>query len=165
MTQRPTCKQALTAFVERRLAEWTGLPPGCRLDDLTASAPLANEGIGSGVVGGRPLQYRMVVASGYPRPVRAWLDGDALVILDAEYPDPTGRLVTEIERLGEPEARLDTTWEVLELRGAEWVYPSRGIAAFVNPDNRIVLRLVGFGPTTLPDYLGRLRLSRGYREH
>jgi hypothetical protein len=154
-----SCESALDGFAARTFSQWQPLPTNCLLAQVTAKFPLLNDGVGTGRIGERSAQYRMVVSPRYPRPVRAWLEGNNLLMLDAEYPDPENTLAAEIEALGEPEARLDCWWDVLRLQRAEWVFASRGLAAFVNPDNRIVLRLLVFPAASLAEYERKFRIG------
>jgi len=155
----PSCESVLQAFGARHFADWTGLEPGCAKARVAAVFPSWLPGIGAGQIGDRAAQYHMLEIAGYPRPVRAWFDDDILLMLDAEYPDPAHVLAGDIEALGEPEARLDCWWDVVSLARAEWVFAARGLAAFINPDNRIVLRVLTFPPVSLAEYERSFRVS------
>src|ERR1700690_2319611 len=101
-----TCESVFQAFGARRFADWNGLPRNCNMSQLAAAVPWQMAGEGSGRIGRRSAQYRMLEVDGYPHAVRAWFGAGALLMLDAEYPDPSNTLAAEIASLGEPEARL-----------------------------------------------------------
>jgi hypothetical protein len=153
-----SCEEALSAFARRQYGDWKGLP-ACTLAQLTASFPLLNQGIGTGRLFDRPAEYRMVTVEGYPRPVRAWFSGDRLALLDAEYPDASKTLAADFERLGEPELKLDSHWDIHLLAQGEWIWASRGLSALVNPGNRVVLRIRAFAPVSLEQYQKYLRIE------
>jgi hypothetical protein len=155
----PSCESVFRDFGARRFADWSGLPRDCAISQLAAASRSGMPGVGSGRIGKRAAEFRTFKIDGFPHAVRAWFEGDTLLMLDAEYPDPSGTLAAEIEKLGEPEARLDSWWDVLNLKRAEWVYASRGLAAFINPDNRTVLRLLAFPPASLADYERNFRID------
>ena len=155
----PSCESVLQAFGARQFADWNGLPRDCKMSQLATAFPTQMAGESSGRIGRRSAQYRMLDVDGYPHAVRAWFAAGTLLMLDSEYPDPSNTLGVEIESLGEPEARLDCWWDVLSLKGAEWVYASRGLAALINPDNRIVLRLLVFPPASLSEYENSYRID------
>ena len=59
--------------------------------------------------------------------------------------------------LGEPEAVLDSVLARVRLPGGERVYAQRGLALRVNPENRLLLAMLGFAPTDAADYAARIR--------
>lgn len=155
------CRIALQLFAEKQFVNWRGLPRGCSLTDVTAMFSLLNQGVGVGHLGRRQRQveFRMLQIKGYQRTVRAWFDAKQLAMLDAEHPGLEQQLSSVLASLGEPEAKLDFYWDVLEIKKGELVYASRGITFFTDPSDHRVLRLLVFPPTTLDDYIEKIRLE------
>jgi len=157
-TPRSHCQQALAIFAERVFSRWQGLPAGCVLADVFAQFERLNEGVGAGTLGEarEEAQFTMLRVPGYAQPVRVWFRGVQVVLLDAEYPEIAPG---EIEALGEPAVRLDYTWGRLQLEGGQHVWPDRGLALFVNPDNGALIHLSAFTPTSLEHYAQSLMLG------
>ncbi|HJV95241.1 MAG TPA: hypothetical protein VJ608_04355 [Albitalea sp.] len=142
---------ALGAFMQRRLADWVGLPPRSRMDEARQVLALAAQDDGRGSVGS--AHHEAQWQSLDDRPLVLWHRGDELVLLDFDEPfDEPDVLAT----LGAPAARLDVNWGVAPLPAGEWVYPERGLAVVVSPQGR-ALRLIGFAPTSLAAYERDLR--------
>jgi hypothetical protein len=159
-----SCKAALRVFADKTFDQWRGLPSGCKLPEIMTIFSLFNKGVSTGFLGHKKIQYRMLVLEGYLRPIRAWFEGDTLLMLDAECPELPGGGLTLMKQLGKPDVKLDFYWNVLRLKRGEWVYAKRGIILFINPGNNILLRLLVFPPTTVDDYMTRLRLDQPRRE-
>jgi|SRR5687767_9636821 len=155
------CRIALQMFAEKRFVNWRGLPQGCVLTDVAAMFSLSNQGVGAGHLGRRQRQveFRMFQVKGYQRPVRAWFDSTQLTMLDAEHPGLEQQLPGVLASLGEPEAKLDFYWDVVEIKKGELVYASRGITFFTDPTDNQVLRLLVFPATTIEDYIEKFRLE------
>lgn len=97
---------------------------------------------------------------GYDKPVRIWLDGDQVLLIDAEYPElATGGVPALIEAIGPPQAKLDAFLGTFMIPESEWVYAERGLTLYINPENNIPLRLAVYPPTTLDGYRERLRMD------
>jgi hypothetical protein len=160
-SERGECARAFAEFARQQFADWRGLPAGCGLAELTAHAPLLNEGVGRDVVGERRRwsEFRLVTFARFSQPVRAWLADQRLWMLDADYPALPESPPRWLSALGEPEARLDCHWDLLRLRGGEWAYPSRGLSVIVNAATGRWLRLSVFAPLTLSSYLQDVRRS------
>lgn len=157
------CQTALTSFARKELANARGLPPRCSPDEV--AAVLSPRGSPTeGTLGDRTLVLRHYHASAYKEPVRGWFDGDRLVLIDVEYPEPSEGWQAFVTALGEPTAKLDFAWHIHTLPGAEWVYAERGIAVVVKPDPGLILRLALFSPTSADRYERELRLVSKYRE-
>jgi hypothetical protein len=160
------CERALQIFRDRDFATWRGLPDECDLETIYRVLPPVVDAEAVGMLGAfLPRRFRMVQAPGYPRNIRVWFDGPRAVALEAGLPQLHRRLSETLSGWGEPEAKLDYMFDVLTLRQAEWVYAGRGLAAAINPDNQIALRIVVFAPTTLDRYLAEIRPPSGVREH
>ena len=155
------CRIALQLFAEKQFVNWRGLPQGCSLADVTTMFSLANKGVGSGHLGRsqRQVEFRMLQVKGYKHPVRAWFDSTKLAMLDAEHPGLEQQLSSVLASLGEPEAKLDFYWDIVEIEKGELVYASRGITFFTDPTDNQVLRLLVFPATSFQDYVEKFRLQ------
>jgi hypothetical protein len=161
-SQRPeetACKAALRIWADRDFRRWRGLPAGCSLTDVTSVFPLLNDGVGMSILGEQNADFRMVMVDGYDSPVRVWSNDDHVLMLDVEFPQLSTSLDALLAELGEPEARLDSFLSTLRLEQSEWVYPSRGLTLFINPDNDVLLRLAVYSPTTLDAYKKELLMN------
>jgi hypothetical protein len=136
-------------LLERReFVAWHGLPR-CSLPELIERFPLHVDGLGHGRLGERARDFVLVRAKAYDQPLRAWVDDSGQVLaIDVEYPQISGLPA----QLGEPAARRDLHWAGLALQGGELVFPTRGLALFVNPENHDLLRLEVFPSGSLDDY-------------
>ena len=47
--------------------------------------------------------------------------------------------------------------------GGELVYANRGLTIFLNPENRVVVYVTAYAPTTVDEYVLRLRPAREKR--
>lgn len=155
------CRQALTALRGLDLTGWAGLPEACGLADVVSALGVPQEAVGRGLLGSEKAAHalRLVRVEGHDEPVRLWFDGDALLAVDVEYPEPTGGLAAWERTLGKPSLVLDFVWGHLPVREGERVWPDRGVAVFVNAANGALLRAFFFRPTTADVYTRRLRLD------
>ena len=146
----------LTAFIEHAdVSRWRGLPAVVLADLGLQGAPRER-----GERGDPPVSSQWCAAAQgcFEEGVRWWLGSSgAIEVVEGSLPaSPRGDPVVA-PVLGEPAVRLDTMLDVLVLAGGELVYPERGLAVRVNPENGLLLGLVGFAPTTVADYVRRLR--------
>lgn len=146
-----------------------GIPADCSERALVEAFGLAFEGEGSHVIGTRPgrrCRTRMLRAAGFDEPLRASLDeaDGRVALLDVEYPELVVSPAEVLAGMGEPQTRLDFSWDTLMLERAEWVWPARGVALQVNPETDVWLRWMVFSPTSLDGYQADSRLVLGTRE-
>lgn len=148
---------AVRAFVDRAdVSGWMGLPdlgPG----ELGATAPWI---VSRGELGEPRRPARCVALPGgcFAGGLRCWIDDDGRVlVVEGTRPRTADGIRIDPPDLGEPAERLPATLGSLTLEGGELVYPDRGLAVRVNPENGILLGLLGFAPTTAEDWSGRLR--------
>lgn len=141
------------------LGSWTGLPA-----DLAAELPASPRLPGSIGDPPRPTSWVALASDEYEGGVKAWLDGDAVVLVEGNDPVDVDGAPTRAPDLGEPDARFDTVLDRLVVENGELVYATRGLALRVNPGNGLLLGVCGFAPTTVEDYRTRLRPVRGMRE-
>jgi|SRR5580698_3857701 hypothetical protein len=161
------CVVALKAFAWPDLEHWKGLRPDCGLPAVSEAWAYADDGWrGSGYVGEEPraLTWISATGTGFPDSVRVWLDGPRVVMLETQVLGKASDLKALVAKLGEPAAKLDAFFEV-KMEKSEWVYPNRGLTLYVNPENHILLRAVGYAPTTLENYRRHLRPITRPRAH
>ena len=148
---------AVRAFVERAdVSNWTGLPD-LGPDELGATVPWI---LSRGELGDPPRPARRVwLPRGcFAGGLRCWIDDDdRMLVLEGTRPRTAGGARIDPPDLGEPAERLPATLGSLALDGGELVYPDRGLAVRINPENGILLGLLGFAPTTAEDWGRRLR--------
>jgi hypothetical protein len=142
----------LRRFTPAELARWDGLPAELPLGDL--DGPRGEGRLGTERV---PALWTSVPSDVFAGGLRVWHEGS--VVLAIEGRDPTG--LPPASDLGEPEAQLDTYLGRLRLEGGERVYPARGLALRVNPENGVLLGAIGFVPTSAGDYGARVRPEVG----
>lgn len=161
MKSDTSCESAIRIFAAREFGKWTGLPASCTLDAVTQHMPLLNEGVGLARLGRTKRQFRMLVAQGYEHPVRVWLDGPRVLMLDVQTPKFSSDVAVVLNELGEPEAKLDYMWGTLPIAEGEWVYSQRGLSLFVAPAGVAIFHLAAFSPATLDGYVENYRLHLG----
>ncbi|WP_372529055.1 hypothetical protein [Piscinibacter sp.] len=142
---------ALTAFMQRRLADFAGLPPNARIDEARRVLGLGADDEGRGSVGS--ARHEAQWQSLDEQPLVLWHRAKELVLLDFEGPFDD---LDVLGPLGAPAARLDVNWGMASLPEGEWVYPERGVAVVVSPQG-LALRLIGFAPVSLEAYQRDLR--------
>ena len=156
-----SCESAIRIFAAREFGNWTGLPASCTLEEVTQYLPLLNEGVGLAGLGRIKMQFRMLVVQGYEHPVRVWLDGPRVLMLDVQTPKLSSDVAVVLNELGEPEAKLDYVWGTLPIAAGEWVYPKRGLSLFVAQTGVAIFHLAAFSPATLDGYVENYRLNLG----
>ena len=150
---------ALAAFAAADADGWPGLPEHVHLADCSPLAAFDPDDRFTGELGDPPAAAAWVAADSevYAGGLRLWLRCGEVVALEGIHPlDPDGQFRPAPD-LGAPDAAFETLLGSLWLPGGERVYAARGLALRVNPDNGLLLGLVGFAPTTAPDYRARLR--------
>jgi hypothetical protein len=90
--------------------------------------------------------------------VRVWLDGNIVVLIDAEILGRAADLTELTGKLGPPAAKLDSYFGNASMPGGEWVYPQIGLTLFVEPDNRNPLRVALYPATTIEEYRKKFRI-------
>lgn len=150
---------ALRAFAAADAARWPGLPPGLVLADVQAVAAVDPDDRRRGEVGEPPhaAAWLPVDTQVYAGGLRLWLDGDQVLALEGIHPlDAAGEFLPAPD-LGAPEATCEALLGPLLLPDGEHVHAGRGLAVRTNPENGLLLGLVGFAATSAADYLARLR--------
>jgi hypothetical protein len=149
--------ESLRAFAAADVAAWRGLPAGLAPADVGGALELSSV-TGRDLLGEERRQVAWVAASSalYRGGLRVWHEAGVVVLLEGRDPFAAGQPVAAPD-LGEPEAVLDTVLGRLRLPGGELVYASRGLALRVNPENGVLLGVLGFAPTSSDEYRKRLR--------
>lgn len=149
--------EPLTDFLRGRIDSWSGLEAamGSLLTEMGGSAPVLLRGR----IGDPPTScWRLSLPThAFRSGLFAWQrDGQVLALEGCLPGDSDGNPLLAPE-LPEPDAAypfaLGSGW----LADAERVFAGRGLAVRVNPENGLLLGLVGFAPTTAADYTHRLR--------
>ena len=157
-----TCEAARQAIEARRFIGWRGLPAECSpdvlfgvdLDNQWGELPLG-ETFG-------PARSRLLDINGYYRPMAYARDGN-VVMFDGMNPALDYDWTELSDSLGPPDAILDWVHGTVDMPGGELVYASRGITIFLNPENDFVIHISVYVPTTVEEYIKRLRLNRKKR--
>ncbi|MGH2949909.1 MAG: hypothetical protein ACRDPC_27215 [Solirubrobacteraceae bacterium] len=154
------CRDGLAALAGGRWGEWRGLGPDCtRAAAEEAVGPTVPEPDGSGSLAGSPTAFRIYPpAPAAPHGIQLWLDGDRILLVQINSPDPGG---DPEELLGPPEATLPSR---LAARHQQWVYASRGLTLHVHARTHEVRRLYGYPPSSAEEFaqspLARVELQR-----
>lgn len=148
----------LRDFLAGRVSSWRGLSPDLTIAELTALTGAA--GVPLPGRAGDPLTPRTKLSLAtrvYAGGLFAWVDDEVVVALEGCLPEDAEGASLPAPELGAPDARYPVALGPLLLERAELVYGERGLAVRVNPDNGVLLGLVGFAPTSPEDYHARLR--------
>lgn len=161
------CSDAWDIIRNRSFHEWTGLPSTCTYPDFDDTFERKDDAYGRDTLGSakRRTRYRMHVAEPFEEPLKVWFRDDDLVMIDISHPElpyPDGEL---LERLGDPEARLDYSFDVMEIEDGAWLYPTRGMALFLDAGKETVMRLSLFPPCDLGAYARRLQRDTSGHEY
>lgn len=149
-------RRAKAAIEQRNLIDWRGLPPQARPEPLFGVTPDGNWGearLGEARILAR---RRILEIEGYYRPTLYCRDR-GIALFEGTNP----RLIhtwPELQAgLGRPDRVIGWCHDGFDLPDGEHVYARRGIAFRVNPANDFVIHVLLFAPTTIDDYLERLR--------
>lgn len=148
----------LNAVLRGDVGAWQGLGDEVSDDDLAAIGGGPSAGPGEGRLSGMPVRFRGY--DGPLGPLLAWFDDDDhAFLLWADRP-PLERPSAEIlADLGEPGKRL-TDMPSRFPGTVQWLWPDRGLAAYVREDGEI-RALALFRPTTAEYYEQWLGASEG----
>jgi hypothetical protein len=153
------CKAALDAFAAGDFRHWQGLPAGCELSAIADKDTLRRQAEGTGLLGQGRASFRMITMEHYAEAVRVWHVDDKILLMDVRYPVISPDLKDLLAALGKPETLLDSHFSNIVLEKSEWVYASKGLSLFINPDNFLLLRLAVYHPTSVDDYHQKFRLQ------
>jgi hypothetical protein len=149
----------LVRFAAADVSAWSGLPTDLTLEELDGVFDLDPTFRISGELGSPPVaeSWVSVYSEVFDRGLRLWCRDDVLTVVEGVLPKAADGTFLAAPDLGEPAAVLDTFWGPLALPDGERVYAARGLALRVNPENGLLLEVIGFESTTVEDYLARLR--------
>jgi hypothetical protein len=145
------CRDALDTLFREGVESWRGLPTGCAPDELGVTDLDPSPGMAD--LGLRKAFFRSGTLDGAE--VQVWTTTDEREVLMIAIAHPS----FAVDRLGEPEARLDSARGTVPLPGSEWVYAGRGLAVFVDPDGDAVWRVTLFRSSTLAEYEDEFRVD------
>lgn len=156
------CKTARSAIEACRFIGWRGLPVGCTSDALFGVALDERWGEMSLGKNFERAQSRLLEISGYYRPL-AYVRNGTVVMFDGMNPTLDGGWTVLSNDLGTPETMLDWIHGTVDMPSGELVYASRGITISLNPENDFVIYVSVYAPTTVEEYVERLRQDRRKR--
>jgi hypothetical protein len=155
------CADALAALERQGIEAWRGLPFGCPPDSLAPAITDLDPSPGMADLGLQKAFFRSGVLAAADAEAQVWTTTDETEVLMVALANPpfltTG--AAALERLGEPDARLDSARGTVPLAASEWVYPTLGLAVFADPNTDAVWRLTLFRPCSLDDYEDEFRVS------
>jgi hypothetical protein len=156
------CESARSRIEARRFIGWTGLPAGCSPASMFGVDP--DEQWGELELGERfeSARSRLLALSGYYRPMGFVRHGE-VVLFDGMNPALDGGWPALRNDLGAPDATLDWVHGTVRMPAGELVHARRGITVLLNPENDVVIHVSVYVPTTVEEYVSRLRLSREKR--
>jgi hypothetical protein len=155
------CVIALKALTWPELDHWKGLPSNCTLEAVGKVFTVPpGDWRGAGYVGEEPRELSWLTVSGnnFPHSVRVWLDGDLVVLMDAEILGNESNLNMLLRKFGMPALQLDSYFGNAAMPKSEWVYPEMGLTLFVEPDNHNLLRVAVYPATTVEEYRKKFRI-------
>ncbi len=149
------CSEAWSAIAARDYRAWKGLPVSCGYSDFDAAFARLRDEYGQGVLGRahRQAMYRMHVAEGYAHNLKVWFRAEYIVLIEIRYPllpYPSHEL---LRQLGEPEMKLDYYLDVMRIPTGAWVYPTRGLALFLDAGHTEVMGVALFHACRMTEYL------------
>ena len=150
----------LEQLARGEVTDFVGLPAGARVADLIPDFSPESEPWGQATLGREHRTARFMVRESVTgHRVRLWFDSEyRLLLVDFNYPGLMIPPTELVEGLGEPEAELVGEDDLLSnLR--ERVFASRGLSLISDADDRFVVRIVAFAPTTADDYVQRIRVN------
>ncbi len=156
---------ALHALAVADLDGWAGLPPDLTLADARADLAVVAEIGGRARLGAAraPLAWVAAESSVYVGGLRLYVDGERVLVVEGRDPmDAAGEPLGGPD-LGEPELVLDTLVGPARVPGLEHVYAGRGLAVHLSPGERGLRAVLGFAPTTVEDWVERLRPEQAGR--
>jgi hypothetical protein len=150
---------ALDALGRDGLRAWHGLPAGAPPAALAPALELETDVLGMANLGRRKALFRGGALRSGDVPVRVWVTPDEAAVLALEFESPPFAPSGAQWRaaLGEPGQRLDSYRGTVPQPAAEWVWPDRGAAAWVNPETDAVWRALLFAPVDPDGYEEQFR--------
>lgn len=159
--------QALGALLEEGgLAAWRGLPAGLAPEDFAPALDAPGDAPALSALGLERALVRFgeLVTAGVP--AELWVapgdDGEVqAVAIDSPPFTPAPGALRDL--LGPPDLTLDTARGTVALAQGEWVWPARGLAAYVDTADERVWRVALFPACTADEYTQHYRAALGTR--
>lgn len=160
------CRDAWRLIRNKTFHDWTGLPAACSYGDFDEAFERMGEEYGRNTLGSGKLRtrYRTYTADEYEEPLKVWFRDDDLVLIEISYPELPYPGTDLLDRLGEPDDRLDYELDVIEIEGGAWIYPPRGIALFLDAGKERVMRISLFRSCSPAEYAAEIRRDTSVRE-
>jgi len=160
------CAARFRPFLEKDFGNWTPWTSECVECCLREHFTPREEDRVVGFAGEKNLQatFSYYETNNYSGEIRIWYRDDRFLKLDASHPDIDWIISGPLPKLNEPEAKLDYDFAGMMLRQGEWVFASRGLTAYLNPDFNRVVKVCVFLPTTLQRYRDEIRSAARRRE-
>ena len=152
------CATAWQAIKAREFRDWHGLPEGCAYEDFDSEFSRLRDEYGQGGLGRKyvPARYRIHLAKGYDHHLKVWFREETISLIEIAYPTlpyPAGEL---LRRLGAPGLELDYHLDIMPVTKGAWVYPSRGLALFLDAGHGAVMGIALFHPCDPAQYLDEI---------
>ena len=150
----------LDKLARGEVLEFAGIPSGTRVSDLFPGFSIDTDPWGQATLGSQHQKARFIVRKSVTEhELRVWFDESGLVLLvDFDYPGLEISPRDLFEDLGRADAVLDARDDILAHLN-ETVFGSRGLSFICDPDERFLVRIIAFSPTTAENYLKRLRVN------
>jgi hypothetical protein len=155
------CRAALVALQDEGVEAWQGLPTGCAPDELAPAIGDVDPSPGMTDLGLRKAFFRSGILAASGAALQVWTTTDEREVLMLAIAAPSFLLTGQAaaERLGDPDARLDSARGTVPLPASEWLYAGRGLAVFVDPDTDAVWRATLFRACTPAEYEDEFRVG------
>ncbi len=146
---------ALDRIARGEWKSWRGLPP-CQQDDLHAVWPSLQRDSGRSFLGNPPTPALFFTTRDEEPEIRVWMRDDLVIKIDIEIPEHGMTQLEWCDEFGQPSARMDFSFDVVQIQRAQWVFPERGLALFWNSDGDKLVRASVFSCTTVAEYAANL---------
>jgi len=153
-----TCAAAIRNLATGKIAN-ASLPPRCTVAEASGAIDAlarARDAIGTLGVDRVQVRWRAIEAGIAGDRLRLWHDGEHVLAVEVEAPQPVGGWNALRAAIGAPDVKLAYWDDVVESKDGQWVYPSRGLAVFTTLADTELARVVVFPPTTIATYRARL---------
>jgi hypothetical protein len=154
------CTQTITALASGHILD---APPlgACTIRQLAIALPgldAAEDNVGTLGRGGSRVSWRAVREGIAGNRLRVWHDGDCVLAIELERPQPAGGWPALRDQLGAPSQKLGVFRDAKAEEGL-WFYSARGVAAQTSQAGEQLDRVMVFPPTTAGDFIAHLAMS------
>src|SRR4030095_1355848 len=157
-----TCQSITKKIIAREFLNWHGLPESCtpesmfnlKIDQQWGELKLGDHF--------EPARSHLLDLTGYYRPI-VYARNGKVVMFDGMNPELKCEWNTLSADLGVPETTFDWTHGTVEMKKGERIYAARGITVFLNPENDFLVYISVYTPTTVEEYVNKLRPHRAKR--